>query len=69
MPEFKEYLLNEFGRVTAHFVVVADDVEAAMAHAEASALEHAATVEIWAGAEFVGRAASPFSQEYTGPAL
>jgi hypothetical protein len=58
MPEFKIYLLNDSGRVTARSDVIYDDIEAAMAHASTSAVTNNVAVEVWEGAACVGRIAS-----------
>ena len=64
MPEFKIYLLNDSGHVTAPADVIYDDIEAALAHAAASASNHIAAVEVWAGVACVGRVAAPLQRNW-----
>ena len=64
MPEFKIYLINHSGHVTARSDVIYDDIEAAMAHAANSALDNISAVEVWDGAACVGRVACPLPDEY-----
>jgi hypothetical protein len=63
VPEFKIYLLNDSGHVTARADVIYDDIEAALAHAASSASENIAAVEVWEGAACVGRVASPLQRD------
>jgi hypothetical protein len=66
VPEFKICLLNDSGHVTARPDVIYDDIEAALAHASASASEHAVTVEVWEGAACVDWVPSPLQPENQG---
>jgi hypothetical protein len=66
VPEFKIYLLSDSGHVTARTDVIYDDIEAALAHAAASASSNAVAVEVWVGAACVGRISSPLQPD--GPA-
>jgi len=62
VPEFKIYLLNDSGHVTARADVIYDDIEAALAHAAAAASKNIVAVEVWEGAACVGRIASPLQR-------
>jgi len=63
LPEFKIYLLNNSGRVTARSDVVYDNIEAAMTHASETAHTHYVPVKVWQGANCVGRVAPGEPQE------
>jgi hypothetical protein len=63
LPEFKLYLVNNSGHVTARSDVIYDDIEAAMAHASETACTHYVPAEVWQRPTCVGHVAAGEPQE------